>query len=143
MVLFVTKDTFSPRLHEINNQLDGVSQKALEDVHQQWKKDTYPTVPISDNDDTGHAGLLLSSMDRIDYLSFGTVTSVRFGFYASEPKTGQNYALLQEENPYGWQKHPRYAGHRPKDRFFHMSYVVMNSFTFRHTLHNRFKNLLR
>ena len=115
-MLKIVNDTFSPRLKEIDGQLDIYSRKAIEDAHNVYKKIQHPLVPVSDNSETGHAGRLLSSMDVVRILNFGKSVGIQFGFYAYED--GIPYARLQEENLYGWKKHVRYAGHNPIDGYF-------------------------
>lgn len=140
-MLKIVTDTFSPRLKEIDNQLEKYSRKAIQDAHNVYKKIQYPLVPISDNDDTGHAGRLLSSMDRFNYgITFGKSVSIQFGFYAYED--GMPYARLQEENPYGWKKHVRYAGHNPIDGYFREGISLSQEGMF-NAIHKKFGELLK
>lgn len=143
-MLKIVEDTYSPRLKVIEKELGKYSIQAIKDAHMVYKKIQYPLVPISDTDKdtgTGHAGRLLSSMDIVHYfLSFGKSVTLEFGFFAH----GENgdYALLQEENPYNWEKHERYSGHNPIDGYFKTGLAESEKPMF-NTIHKKLGELLK
>lgn len=139
-MLKIVEDTYSPRLKVIEKELDKYSIQAIKDAHMVYKKIQYPLVPISDRK-SNHAGRLLSSMDIVHYfLNFGKSVSMEFGFFAH----GENgdYAWIQEENPYNWKKHIRYAGHSPIDGYFQTGLVRSEEPMF-NAIHKKFGELLK
>lgn len=140
MLLIITSDTFTPRLKEIESELTVTSHKAVTDAHNIYTKIQHPLVPMSDKS-SGHQGRLLSSMKDVHILNTGDNYGLQFGFYAYDPEDGF-YAKLQEENPLGWAKHTRYAGHTPIDFYFYTAIQKSEQPMF-NAINKRFRNLLR
>lgn len=136
--LKIVKDTFSPRLKVINSELDPTSLKGLEKAHDTYKMIQYPLVPMSEQENTGHQGLLLSSMDKVRMLNFGSSIGLEFGFYAND-ESG-NYAWLQETKfP---NKHVRYAGHRPTIHYFERG-IMLSQNKMVNIIRDEFKKILK
>lgn len=133
----VTKDTFSPRLKEIEQQLNPTALKAIEKARDVYIPIQTPLVPVSDKPTHGQ---LLSSMNKTTLLNFGESVSLQFGFFAEDRETGELYAQVQEM--FYPKKHIRYAGHTPTMNYFYEG-LTRSKFKMISAIRDEFKLILR
>lgn len=143
--LEIIKDTFSPRLKEIEKDIIPTSILAVQEAHEEYVKIQTPLVPVGESDEHSifyddHAGLLLSSMADTQLLTFGEeAVGMRFGFYAYDDINGWYAKIQEEEYP---RKHQRYSKHRPTIYYFEEG-IQFSKKKMKKKIDERFKLILK
>lgn len=129
----IVKDSLSPKLKHIENNIVNVSYQALDDAHNAYTYLQAPLVPY-------RTGRLLNSMydEEKSLVNFGKNVSIKFGFEAYDGR--EHYAEIQEyDYP---NKRVRYLGHNPTIHYFERGIKISEKVMF-DNINRRFKVLLR
>lgn len=131
-------DTFSPKLQEIEEELNGIMLEILEETHNEYIEIQKPLVPYK-------SGNLLESMFKTNLEEYPDELILEFGFYADAQDRNSKYesfpyAELQEENYPN--KVSRYPNHTPIINYFQVGFS-MSSRSLEKVIDEQFKILFR